>query len=136
MVATALLTLCLGTAANCLGGESEDGCRANCDIEVECGFRTLAQCQAASCNVLTGAITAPGVDRCLAAADDCAAAAACACDDGCGRIDECSEAAADPDCVETCDSLVDQTPKATYLENFCRAANDDCEDLAACGSVN
>ena len=66
MVATALLSLCLGTAADCLDTANVE-CNANCDIEVECEFRTLDQCQAASCNPLTGAITAPGIDSCLAA---------------------------------------------------------------------
>ena len=133
MVATALLSLCLGTAADCLDTANVE-CNANCDIEVECEFRTLDQCQAASCNPLTGAITAPGIDSCLAAAEGCLQAAACACDDGCAKIDECAESE-DADCVETCDTIVEQTPKATYLENFCRASS-DCDNLAACGSVN
>jgi len=134
MVATALLTLCLGTAADCLGGETGVTCRANCDIEVECGFRTLDDCEKAACNPVTGAVVLAGVDSCLAAAEDCQAAAACACDDGCEKIDECAESP-DPSCVETCDTLAEQQSKATYLENFCRASS-DCADLAACGSVN
>ncbi len=133
MVATAALTLLLG-GSSCLEGGSPVTCNANCDIEAECEFRSLEACQAASCNPVTGALVSPGIDSCLASAPGCLEAAACACDDGCAKVDECAENP-DPSCVETCDTLVEQQPKATYIENFCRAAA-DCDDVAGCGSVN
>jgi hypothetical protein len=112
-------------------------CDAPCDVEVECGFRTLEECEAASCNPLTGELVAPAASECLAAADDCLAAAACACDDGCARIDECAETGtADPTCAATCATLVEQDPTATYQENRCRIEAEDCATLATCSSVS
>ncbi|MDP2340188.1 MAG: hypothetical protein Q8O67_04455 [Deltaproteobacteria bacterium] len=121
--------------ADCLGDEPVV-CRANCAIEVECTFRTLEACEAASCDPLTGNPTDAVVDACLAAAPDCLEAAACACDGGCGRIDACSGAEPDATCVGTCDTLVEQEPAQTYLENRCRIDAAECADLAACSSVS
>jgi hypothetical protein len=129
-----LLTMMLG-AARCLDELPE--CRANCDIEVECGFRSLEECQAASCDPLTGTPVSVGADGCLAEATDCAEAAACACDDGCARVDECAESGeADTSCPSTCESLVEQLPNDTYLENRCRIEATDCATLATCSSVS
>lgn len=124
-------TLWLGTAADCLGDTS---CNANCDIEVECGFRSLEACEAASCDVVTGAVVHTGLDACLAAAADCLEAAACACDDGCDKTAECTESP-DANCVSTCDTLVEQEPKETYLENVCKLGA-SCEEQATCGGVS
>lgn len=132
--AVAALGLLLG-AADCLGDLPE--CGANCDIEAECGFRTLEECKASSCNALTGLPASSSADACLANAADCGQAAACACDDGCARIDECAESGeADTTCPSTCNTLVDQEPTATYLENRCRIEATDCSTLATCSSVS
>jgi hypothetical protein len=121
--------------ADCLG-DDPPACQANCPIEVECGFRTLEACVAASCDPLTGALISPDVDACLAAAPDCLEAGACACSGGCARIDACSGAEPDPTCVGTCDTLVEQETAQTYLENRCRIDATECADLAACSSVS
>ena len=134
LVAGAFVVTAL-SGASCLGDDPPE-CKANCAIEVECGFRTLEACVATSCEPLTGTITAPDVDACLLAAPDCLEAAACACDGGCARIDECSEAEPDPTCVDTCDALVEQETTQTYLENRCRIDANECGDLAACSSVS
>lgn len=125
----------LGSAADCLDAlEDPEPCLASCDVEDECGFRTVAECEAASCDALTGLLLDPVRDACLDTAGDCLEAAACACDGGCAKVDECA-GSPDPGCVETCDTLVDQEPEATYRENACRLEA-ACADLAACSSVS
>jgi len=129
-----LLASLLG-AAGCFGDRPV--CSANCAIEVECGFRSLEACEAASCDPLTGLPTATLADACLAAAGDCLDAAACACDDGCARIDTCAESGeTDSTCVSTCATLVEQQSTQTYLEYRCRIEADDCSTLATCSSVS
>jgi hypothetical protein len=129
-----LLGLLLG-GADCLGDLPE--CGARCDVEVECGFRSLEECKAASCDPLTGEPKSSSADDCLASADDCAEAAACACEDGCARIDECADSgAADATCAATCATLVDQTPTQTYMENRCRIEATDCSTLVTCSTVS
>jgi hypothetical protein len=108
-------------------------CQANCDVEDTCGFRTLATCELAACDPVTGEAVHPELAACLGAATDCLEAAACACDDGCAKIETCT-GSPDPDCVSTCDTLVDQAPEATYQENACRIVS-ECEDVATCASV-
>lgn len=108
-------------------------CRANCDIEDECGFRSLEDCEEAACDA-TGAPIHRGLDACLGAAEDCLEAAACACDDGCDKIDDCA-GSPEPECVSRCDELVEQDGEGTYRENVCRI-DASCEDLAACSSVS
>jgi hypothetical protein len=131
---TALLCTLLG-AADCPG--ELPACGANCDIEAECGFRSLEECEAASCDLLTGLPVSSSADACLAAAADCAEAAACACDAGCDRVDECAETGTpDETCPATCATLVDQLPTQTYLENRCRIEAADCSTLATCSSVS
>ena len=121
--------------ADCLGELPE--CAARCDVEAECGFRSLEDCKAASCDLVTGAPLSSSADRCLAEAADCAEAAACACDAGCARLDECADSGeADAECPSTCATLVDQTPTETYLENRCRIEATDCSTLATCSSVS
>ena len=134
MLATALATLMLGSASTCVEPPKPAACEAACDLEVECGFRGLSACEAASCNPVMGSILYADVDACLRSADDCLEAAACVCDEGCGKTDECV-GSPDSQCVSTCDTLVEQQPKATYLENFCRIES-SCSDLAACGAVS
>ena len=122
--------------ASCVDELAPSQCQPNCPIEAQCGFRSLEECEAASCDFFTGALIAPDVDACLASAVDCLEAAACACDGGCTRIDTCSDAEPDPTCVATCDTLVEQEPTQTYLENRCRIDANECGDLAACSSVS
>jgi hypothetical protein len=130
----ALVLMALVTSASdCLDDIEPPPCQANCAIEAECEFRSLEDCEAAACEPLTGAPINVGLDACLGAATDCLEAAACACPDGCGQIDECA-GEADPSCVENCDTLVEQLPVETYLENLCRIES-SCEDLALCSSV-
>jgi hypothetical protein len=124
----------VSSASTCLDDVDPPECEANCDIEDECGFRTLAECEAAACNRLTGEAENPGLAACLGAAGDCLEAAACACDDGCEKLDACT-GSPDPECVSTCDTLVEQDGEATYRENVCRIES-SCEDLAACSSVS
>lgn len=131
--AIALLAM-TASASSCLDDLERPECQANCAVEDECGFRTLATCELAACDPVTGEALHPGLAACLGAADDCLEAAACACDDGCAKIESCS-GSADPDCVATCDTLVDQAPEATYQENACRIVS-ECEDLATCASVS
>ena len=122
------------SASTCLEEFEPSPCQANCAVEVECGFRSLAQCEQASCNV-AGTPTNIGLDACLGAATDCLEAAACACDVGCERIVACS-GSPDPECVSTCDTLVEQGDgDSAYRENVCRIES-SCEDLAACSSVS
>jgi hypothetical protein len=110
------------SASTCLDEVEPPACRANCDVEDECGFRTLAECEAAACNPLTGAAETPGL-------------AACACDDGCAKIDTCA-GSPDRECVSTCDTLIEQGDgESAYRENVCRIES-SCEDLAACSSVS
>jgi hypothetical protein len=109
-------------------------CEANCDVEDECGFRTLAACEAASCSSITGAVLNDSLDACLGAAENCLEAAACPCSGGCAKVDECG-GSPDPTCEADCDTLVDQAPEATYQENACRIES-SCEDLAVCSSVS
>ena len=138
--ALALVLTALGVmaadASSCLDEDPPEpaACRANCDIEAECDLRTLEACQAASCDPQTGdpLFTAP--DACLANAENCLEAAACACDGGCAKLDECSEGGSDPTCVGTCDTLVEQEPESTYREQRCRLES-SCEDIAVCGAV-
>lgn len=129
-------------AADCLGaiGEGEEEpkeCTARCDVEDACGLRTLDDCKANACNT-DGTPKDKAADDCLTAAAeaeaDCLVVAACACDGGCAKIDECSEAEPDPNCVSTCDTLVEQATQQTYLENRCRIEK-SCEDLATCSAV-
>jgi hypothetical protein len=135
MLATVLATLALGTAADCLGTLTETpACKANCDVEAECGFRTKEACEAASCNPVSGDVLFSDVDACLAAAENCLEAAGCACDDGCAKTAECVQSP-DPDCVSTCDTLVEQQTEATYLENRCKIES-SCDEQAACGAVS
>lgn len=135
MLATVLATLTLGTAADCLGTLTETPeCKAHCDVEAECGFRTKAACEAASCNPVSGDVLFSDVDACLAAADDCLEAAACACSDGCAKTAECLQSE-DAECVSTCDTLVEQQSSATYLENRCKIES-SCDEQAACGAVS
>jgi hypothetical protein len=135
MLATVLATLALGTAADCLGTLTETpACKANCDVEAECGFRTKEACEAASCNPVSGDVLFSDVDACLAAAGDCQEAAHCACDDGCAKTAECLESE-DAECVNTCETIVDQQPSATYLENRCKIES-SCDEQAACGAVS
>jgi len=122
------------SASTCLDALDPPECQANCDIEDECGFRSLAECEAAACNPATGAADNPGLAACLGAAGDCLEAAACACDDGCEKVEACS-GSPDPECVSTCDTIVEQEPEATYRENTCRIES-SCEDLALCSSVS
>ncbi len=123
-----------------LGASCDDlvqECQANCDVEAECGFRSVEECQAASCDPLTGALLASGADACLAEATDCAEAAACACDEGCTRLDECADSGTvDESCPTTCTTLVEQEPTRTYLENRCRIEADDCGTLPTCSAVS
>ena len=121
----------LTSASDCLDATK---CEANCAIEVECGFRTQAACEAASCNPVTGAVSNGSLDACLGAAANCLEAAACPCSGGCAKVDECS-GSPDPTCEANCDTLVDQAPEATYQENACRIES-SCEDLAVCSSVS
>jgi hypothetical protein len=137
-VSAAAVVVVLGVltgAADCLDalGDSPT-CQANCAVEVECGFRTEAACEAASCNPVTGAVLNGSLDACLGAASDCLEAAACPCDGGCAKIEDCS-GSPDPTCEADCDTLVDQAPEATYQENACRIES-SCEDLAVCSSVS
>lgn len=125
--------------ADCAGligeGEGEPKpCTAHCDVEVNCDFRTDEECKAASCNK-DGTPKDQAADDCLAAAADCLEAAACACDGGCARIDECSESEPNPECVSSCDTLVEQQTTQTYLENRCRIEK-SCDDLATCSAVS
>jgi len=130
----AALGVLLG-AADCLGDLPT--CSAHCEIEAECGFRTLDECQAASCDLLTGAPKSASADACLENAADCAEAAACACDDGCAAVDACAESGeADAECPSTCATLVEQQSTQTYLENRCRIEATDCSTLATCSSVS
>ena len=123
------------SASTCLDEVEPPACRANCDVEDECGFRTLAECEAAACNPLTGAAENPGLAACIGAARDCLEAAACACDDGCAKIDTCA-GSPDRECVSTCDTLIEQGDgESAYRENVCRIES-RCEDLAACSSVS
>ncbi len=130
-------------AADCaaLLGEGEEEpkpCTARCDVEEFCGFRSEADCLKASCNA-DGTPKDKAADDCLAAASDaeadCVTVAACACDGGCAKIDECTEGEPDAECVNTCDTLVEQQTSQTYLENRCRIEK-SCEDLATCSSVS
>ncbi len=132
-----VVAVVFGGGSSCLDALGEDDpppCTANCAIEAECGFRTLEVCAATSCDPL-GAPVDVAADACLAAAADCLEAAACACDSGCARIDECAESEPNPDCVTTCDTLVEQQSTATYLENRCRIEK-ACSDLATCSAVS
>ena len=133
-VATVVVLAALSGAADCLDDLEAPPCEANCAIEAECEFRTLAACEAASCNSITGAPLQPSLAACLGAAENCLEAAACPCADGCGKVEECG-ADADPGCEATCDTLVDQQPTETYLENVCRLES-SCEDQAVCSSVS
>jgi hypothetical protein len=123
--------VCVTSALDC--GDDPPPCRANCDIEDACGLRSFEDCEAAACDP-TGAPIHRGLDACLGAATDCLEAAACACDDGCSKIDRCA-GSPDPECVSRCDALVEQDGEGTYRENVCRI-DASCEDLAACSSVS
>jgi hypothetical protein len=137
ILATASATLMLGTAADCLDtitDQNNPECTARCDVEAECGFRTTDACEAASCDPISGEVLFADVDACLAAASDCLEAAACACSDGCAKTAECLQSE-DADCVDTCDTLVEQQSSATYLENRCKIES-SCDEQAACGAVS
>jgi hypothetical protein len=133
-LATVVVLGALSGAAACLDEVDPPACEANCGIEAECEFRTLAACEAASCDPVTGAALQPSLAACLGAAENCLEAAACPCADGCSKVEECG-ADADPGCEATCDTLVDQQPTETYLENVCRLES-SCEDQAVCSSVS
>jgi hypothetical protein len=131
----------LASAAECLSllGDGTTACEANCDVEDTCGLRSEAECLAASCDPVTGALLSAEADDCLAAAreaEDCLAAAACSCDAGCARLDTCADAAADASCASSCATLVAQEPTQTYLENRCRIEAAECSDLSTCSSVS
>jgi hypothetical protein len=106
-------------------------CEKLCAIEADCGLRDKDACLAAIC---PGGIHIPTAsDACLLETDDCSEVAACACPEGCAKLDECT-GAPDPSCADTCEGLVEQDPAGTYTENRCRIES-SCDDLALCTST-
>jgi hypothetical protein len=135
--AFAALVLLLGAEDDCFGEDepepSSTACADACALEASCGFRDEDDCLA-GCPA-DGASLNPALDECFAAAASCLESAACACDAGCARVDECAEAEPDPTCVSSCDAIIEQETQQTYVEQRCRIES-SCEDLAACSSVS
>ena len=114
------------------GPDEGHPCADLCDIEVQCGFRSLSECEAQSCDGDTRIPT--DSDDCIAAATDCAEVALCSCDDACLRVDDCT-GSDDGACDADCETLVEQDPENTYRENRCLVETEACEDIATCGGV-
>jgi hypothetical protein len=74
-------------------------------------------------------------DFCLADAADCAAAAACPCEEACWKRGECAgDHASDKACTAACAKLVAHAPKAHYDENRC-IIESKCDEIATCANA-
>lgn len=107
-------------------------CEQLCTLEDDCGLRPYAACVAESCDD-AGVRAGSDTDECMLAVETCADAALCTCDESCTKLDECT-GSPDPECAETCESLVEQDVVASFQENRCRIES-TCEDLPTCGGL-
>jgi hypothetical protein len=127
------------------GPEGTPPCAVLCEWEEECGIRTASQCRSSRCGVEdpdNGAADAgahaplfdsPDFDSCIEAARDCQTAVLCTCPAACDKVEDCV-GSPDPQCVDTCETLLGQLLETTVAENMC-ILEEACDDIAACGGV-
>jgi hypothetical protein len=110
------------------GSDDDLTCDVLCAIEDSCDLRAEAACVSESCD---GEERIPSTsDECMAVADDCAEVALCTCGEACEKRETCTQSP-DPECVTSCETLMEQDPTATFGEIRC-VIESDCADLALC----
>lgn len=142
-VALATLPLSGSVCLSLLGGEERVACEEVCAKEDECGLRAEAACLAALCDAegfrVIDAEANPydladlDANQCERTAADCSELALCVCPDACAHVDACT-GDADATCQDTCETLIEQDPAASFQENRCKMES-ACADLPACSSV-
>ncbi|MBI1944874.1 MAG: hypothetical protein HYS27_04215 [Deltaproteobacteria bacterium] len=111
-------------------GARRASCAGVCALEESCGFRSQAECRAASCEGDLRKLSS--ADFALAAAADCAAAAATPCEEACWKKGECTgHHQADRQCTKACKRLVRQLPAESYRESRC-VLERPCAELPLC----
>lgn len=111
-------------------GARRASCAGVCALEESCGFRSLADCRTQSCEGELRKLSS--ADFALAAAADCAGAAATPCEEACWKRGECTgHHQADRQCTKACKRLVRQLPAETYRESRC-VLERPCDELPLC----
>ncbi|MFZ9888047.1 MAG: hypothetical protein ACO3JL_11140 [Myxococcota bacterium] len=113
--------------------DSAADCRGLCQLEDDCGLRSLADCMSQSCDAEGMRRMKSAADECMQVAETCAEVALCTCASSCSAVDVCA-GAADPSCEPSCEVLVEQDPIVTFQENRCRIEA-TCEELPLCGAM-
>ena len=111
-------------------GARRTSCAGVCALEAQCGFRSVPDCTAQSCEGDLRKLSR--ADFAMAKAADCAAAAATPCEEACWKRGECTgHHDNDRQCTKTCRTLVKQLPEESYRENRC-VIERPCAELPLC----
>jgi hypothetical protein len=106
-------------------------CAPACKLEAYCSLRSVDECLKQSCDGDVRALNKS--DFTFARADDCAAAAAASCAEGCFKRGECAgEHGGDARCTEACVTAVKLRPGAAYRASRCTIEAKSCVDVAGC----
>lgn len=111
-------------------GAKRVSCAAACALEEQCGFRSRAECAAASCEGELRRVSRS--DFQLENASDCALLALLPCEEACWKQGECTgHHEGDKQCTAACRTLVRQAPRETFREKRC-VLERSCGDLPLC----
>ena len=111
-------------------GAKRVSCAAACALEEQCGFRSRAECAAASCEGELRRVSRS--DFQLESASDCAHLAELPCEEACWKQGECTgHHDGDKQCTAACRTLVRQAPREIFREKRC-VLERSCGDLPMC----